>query len=87
MGAPFAFKHLRNIKTPQTGFSPDKSLTNGGNSGVGREKGIGKTGHSLVLLGDVSICVEVGTICHRRALGFVSSLLVTMSLPSQVARG
>jgi hypothetical protein len=29
MGAPFPFKHLRNIKTPQRRFSPDKSLTNG----------------------------------------------------------
>jgi hypothetical protein len=30
MGAPLALKHLRNIKTPQAGFSPDKILTNGG---------------------------------------------------------
>jgi hypothetical protein len=29
MGAPFVLKHLRNTKTPQRGFSPDKSLTNG----------------------------------------------------------
>jgi hypothetical protein len=28
MGAPFAFKHLHDIKTPQTGFPPDKFLTN-----------------------------------------------------------
>jgi hypothetical protein len=28
VGAPLAFKHLRNIKIPQTAFSPDKILTN-----------------------------------------------------------
>jgi hypothetical protein len=32
MGAPLALKHLRNIKTPQIVCSPDKSLTNGGDS-------------------------------------------------------
>jgi hypothetical protein len=30
LGAPFALKHLRKIKTPQRRFSPDKTLTNGG---------------------------------------------------------
>jgi len=29
MGAPFAFNHLQNIKALQTGFFPDKFLTNG----------------------------------------------------------
>jgi hypothetical protein len=28
MGAPLVLKHLRNIKTPQGRFSPDKILTN-----------------------------------------------------------
>ena len=34
MGAPLRIDRFRNIKTPDARFSPDRILTNGGNSSI-----------------------------------------------------